>query len=92
MTTYKVVGVDSDGVTLSIILQEVVPEGQVRDGFRVTIPVSQWNSMTADQQKAWLQARVQERLQLLQQVKAEEEKRKQESAKYDGLKGTEVTV
>jgi predicted Fe-S protein YdhL (DUF1289 family) len=90
MPAYKVVGVDSDGVTLGITLQEDVPEGQVGDGFRVTIPIAEWNTMTPDQQKAWLQARVQERIQLLQKAKEEEERRKQESAKFDSLKGITV--
>jgi predicted Fe-S protein YdhL (DUF1289 family) len=92
MPRYKVVGVDSDGATLGITLQEVVPEGQVGDGFRVTIPVADWNAMTPEQQQEWLKARVQERIQLLEQAKALQDKIQQETAKYDGLKGTEVAV
>jgi predicted Fe-S protein YdhL (DUF1289 family) len=92
MPSYKVVGIDSDGTTLGITLQEVVPEGQVGDGFRVTIPVADWNAMTAEQQQEWLKARVQERIRLLEQVKLLEQKAQEESTKYDSLKGMEVAV
>jgi len=92
MVSYKIVGVDSDGTTLGITLQEVVPEGQVGDGFRVIIPVADWNAMTPEQQQEWLKARIQERIRLLEQTKALQQKVQEESAKYDSLKGMEVVV
>ena len=81
---YEVSEVRVEGDTVLLVLTR---EG---DGFGVSIPYEQYNNMSETELDEFLEERVKERIEFLDQIKKQEEENKKKQKTIEAIKGRKI--